>query len=157
MKKTVWHIGIDPGVFGAMAVISDLSMEVFDFDDSKGLAFLRSIADGYHRGEYDVQVMIEKVSSMSGQGVSSTFKFGANFGQWIGRLEVLAIPYDLVTPGKWKKVMFDSAAKDENKKEFSRQRAIRVFPNMVGRLSKKKDHNRAEALLIAEYSRRIYK
>jgi len=114
---------------------------------------LKSISKELHRGGIQIKAILEKVSSMPGQGVSSSFKFGCNFGQWIGRLEALDIPFDFVTPQKWKKAMFDSMPKD-NPKEMARNRAIRLLPEMADRLKRKIDHGRAEALLMALYAMR---
>lgn len=144
------YIGIDPGQTGAIAIIDGPhTVWVYDFDDGMALSFLKTI-------KVDCKAVLEKVSSMPKQGVSSTFKFGTNFGQWIGRLEALGIPFDFVTPQKWKKAMFDSMAR-EDAKEMSRNRALRLFPQMAEFLKRKKDHNRAEALLLAEYARRTDK
>ena len=142
------YIGIDPGASGAIAFIGTNEINVFDFEEGDALGFLKYIRQGY-----TCKAVIEKVSSMPGQGVSSTFKFGTNFGQWIGRLEALGIPFDFVTPQKWKKAMFDSMPKGDMK-EMSRDRAQRLFPEMAGALKRKKDHNRAEALLLAAYCKK---
>ena len=141
------YIGIDPGQTGAIAFIRAGAVpRVFDFDDGAGLLTLKKLLV-----DDPVKAVIEKVGSMPGQGVSSTFKFGTNFGTWIGRLEALEIPFDFVTPQKWKKVMFDSMPKGDVK-EMSRSRALRLFPNMAEKLKRKKDHHRAEALLLAQYA-----
>ncbi len=143
------YIGIDPGVTGAIAIIyAPGDMSVYDFEDGDVLSELIQISGT------PCKAVIEKVSSMPGQGVSSTFKFGTNFGQWIGRLEALGIPFDFVTPQKWKKAMFDSMPKS-NVKEMSRDRARRIFPQMAEFFKRKKDHNRAEALLLAAYCKQI--
>lgn len=157
------YIGIDPGQTGAMAVIvTDIAGSpagfnypktvVFDYDDGNALSFLQE----WTSPNRIWQACLEKVHSMPKQGVSSSFKFGTNFGIWIGRLEALGIPYDFVTPQKWQKVMFDSMTKGD-RKAMSLDRARRLFPDMSDVLKRKKDHNRAEALLIAEYCRRIDK
>lgn len=144
MSKT--YIGIDPGATGAIAVIAHDTVIVLDFENPGIVPYLKNL----HPPQ--CKAVIEKVSAMPGQGVSSTFKFGVNFGTWIGRLEALRIPFDFVTPQKWKKTMFDSMPKADQK-AMSVNRALRIFPQMVGLLKRKKDHNRAEALLLAEYAR----
>jgi crossover junction endodeoxyribonuclease RuvC len=143
--------GIDPGLTGAIAIVGDRGLaSVFDFDDFRGLQMIRTLAE-------DLRITMEKVSAMPKQGVASMFKFGTNYGTWIGRLEALAIPFDLVTPAKWQKAMFDSQAKrGVDTKAVSLDRARRLFPQALNRLTRKKDHNRAEALLLAEYCRRFY-
>lgn len=145
------YIGIDPGQTGAMAIIGDGLEEIYDFDDGDSMTNLRLVSAD------QVKAVIEKVAAMPKQGVSSTFKFGTNFGIWIGRLEALGIPFDYVTPQKWKKEMFDSMPRSGDQKAMSLDRARRLFPEMRDQLKRKKDHNRADALLLAEYCRRMDK
>lgn len=143
------YIGIDPGQTGAMAAISPEGAIVFDFDNSEALAFLR-----LNRAEVRLSA-VEKVSAMPKQGVSSTFKFGTNYGIWQGRLEACGIPYILVTPQKWQKAVFDSGTRGKDRKAMSIAMARRLFPDLSQDLRRKKDHGRADALLIAEYCRRL--
>lgn len=93
--------------------------------------------------------MIEKVGSMPKQGVSSTFKFGRSYGEIIGVVAAHKLRMDFVPPGVWKRTF--GLSKD---KDASRLKAMELFPQLRDRLTRKKDHNRAEALLIAEYARR---
>jgi crossover junction endodeoxyribonuclease RuvC len=152
------YIGIDPGQTGAIAFLSDqktiFANKVFDFDDGSALAWLQTIGTEFNKEGVRAKAIIEKVSAMPKQGVSSTFKFGTNYGQWIGRLEALAIPFDFVTPQKWKKAMFDSMVKGDLK-TMALDRARRLLPNMADRLKRKMDHGRAEALLMALYAMRV--
>lgn len=94
---------------------------------------------------------IESVHSMPEQGVASSFAFGVGFGMWLGILSALKIPYTLVTPQRWKKTLMDGMGKD---KDASRVVAMRLFPSAD--LHLKKHHGRADAILIAEYIRRIH-
>lgn len=94
--------------------------------------------------------VIEHVHSMPRQGVSSTFKFGTVFGQILGVVQALDIPYELAQPARWKRDM-GVAGKKEDGAEFARGRALELFPSMHDLLSRKKDHNRAEALLLARW------
>ena len=140
-------IGIDPGATGACAIIwEDGKVEVHDYDE------------GYCPFSWEDEVLfsaaIEKAMVMPKQGISSSGKFMTNYGRWLGRLQMAGIKVDIVTPQKWKKVMFDSAPK-QDPKEMARLRAIRLFPGLSMLLKRKKDHGRAEALLIAEYCRRM--
>ena len=187
-------IGIDPGQKGAMAVIIEMGdtqcdYRVWDYDDPGALQFLQNL-----RQNCMIHVVLEKVSAMPKQGVSSTFKFGKNLGVWIGRLEALGIAYDWVTPQKWQKALFDSAPKiykwkagtaksrigvpsgvkdikqitkrgtvlwkfkrkAVDTKAMSLERARRLFPGLASKLKRKKDDGRADALLMAEYCKRIY-
>jgi crossover junction endodeoxyribonuclease RuvC len=96
-------------------------------------------------------VYVEKVSAMPGQGVTSMFSFGRNFGQWEGAVAALGCEIHYVTPQRWKKVMLADAPKG---KEASRMKALQLFPYLAAELKRKKDNGRAEALLIGEYGRR---
>lgn len=94
---------------------------------------------------------IEKVSAMPGQGVTSMFSFGRNFGQWEGVIAALGCEVHYVTPQRWKKVMLADAPKG---KESARMKALQLFPYLADELKFKKNEGRAEALLIGEYGRR---
>jgi len=153
MQPETIHIGIDPGKDGAVAFLFEDGAEVFDFEDGEALIRLRAHAAARADGLVLVHAFIEKVSAMPKQGVSSTFKFGANFGQWVGRLEALGVPFDFVTPQKWKRAVFDSMPKGDAK-AMALDRARRMFPELGDRLKRKRDHGRAEALLIAAYARK---
>lgn len=141
--------GIDPGAGGAIAIISeDLQMvEVWDFPGSVEAAanLLRSIMLEHH----PALTCIEKVASMPKQGVASTFRFGQNFGGWIGALAALQVPFITATPSKWQKAVLDSGTGDTKQRSLSMAR--RVFPTID--LSRNKDHGRSDALLLGLYAR----
>ena len=93
--------------------------------------------------------VVEHVHAMPGQGVSGMFRFGTAFGQILGLLQALSIPYELVSPAKWKREMRLPGGK--GKGETARLRALELFPQMSAELARKRDHNRAEALLLAHW------
>jgi len=95
-----------------------------------------------------VTAMLERVSAMPRQGVSSTFKFGCQFGLCIGLLTAFRIRYEMVTPVKWQSAM---KCRTGGEKKVSRAAAQRLFPDLDWRVT---DHE-ADALLIAEYCRRV--
>lgn len=149
------HIGIDPGLTGAIvAILPDGAIEFHDMPlleikkkqtlDYAGLAhILRRYAD---RGE--ATAAIEIVGAMPGQGVSSMFKFGQVYGAALATLATLQIPYQCVTPPVWKRAFrLVGCDKDE-----SRSRALEMFPICVEHLRLKKHHGRADALLIAKWA-----
>lgn len=142
-------IGIDPGQSGAIAVIAaDGKVNIAAYDKSLYLDVLLAAM-------MDKQVfcILEHVSSMPKQGVASTFKFGVNFGWLQGALDTIGVPYELVRPQKWKKMF--SCTSDKN---TSIAVAKRLFPNVnLKRTPRctKDDDGFAEALLMAEYGRRI--
>ncbi len=93
--------------------------------------------------------IIEKVSARPGEAPSGAFSFGFSSGCISGVLGALRVPVTTVSPVTWKKSMGLGADKD-----LSRSRALELFPSVANRLSRKLDHDRAEALLMAEWGRR---
>lgn len=141
-------VGIDPGVSGAYAFLTDELVEpvyVGDLpvvDGNLDASALTRVLGGV---KIDALV-VERVSAMPGQGVSSMFKFGRAYGTILGVAAALGIETHLVTPAQWKKA-YGLPGKD---KEKARELAIRLYPKVDG-LSRKKDHGRAEALLLARW------
>jgi hypothetical protein len=146
-------LGIDPGLSGALAWYwpatpaliraDDLPRVGKEIDGAQLAAWLREM-----RPEH---AFLEQVSSRPGQGVSSTFVFGAAYGSIKTALAVLGIPYTLVTPGKWKRDMRLSSDKEQG-----RALAIRTWPEAEC-FRRVKDHNRAEAALLALWGSRQYR
>jgi hypothetical protein len=147
-------VGVDPGSTGAVAVITPYEVVVDDFETREGLRLLQDVSAGMLIGSDHVTAAVEAVHSMPKQGVATTFKFGVSTGTVHGWLEALGIPFVMVTPTKWQKVVYDSQPKTGDNKADSLTLARKLFPNVMGRLTRKKDHNRADALLIAEWCRR---
>jgi len=139
---------IDPGaVHAAIAVFHD-DTPVF-VDDIRttngmldGIAFAKALAD-----MKVAHVVVENVHSMPRQGMSSTFKFGMGVGIIHGVIGALRLPMTLVSPAKWK-TFYSLIQRD---KEASRQRAIQAWPHLESHLARKKDSDRAEALLIGDW------
>lgn len=150
-------IGIDPGQTGAVAIITDKEVNLYDTPTetvkkgkSNKTEHLPAGMASLLRGHYPCHVFIESVHSMPGQGVASMFGFGKGFGIWIGILAALEIPYTFVTPQAWKKALLPG----QSDKDAARGRAMQLFPFQTPLLLRKKDIGRADALLIAEYGRR---
>jgi len=147
-------IGIDPGITGAIAFINGNGYLVEDLPvmaNGKGTAKIKNCINPAALAELiklnsDVgeQIYLERVSSMPGQGVASMFSMGDTFGSIRAVCAVLNRSLVIITPQEWKK--YYKLGKD---KELARAKAIQLFPDAP--LSRKKDHNRAEALLIANY------
>lgn len=142
-------IGIDPGQSGAIAVIAaDGAVSISSYDKSLYIdALIAAMLDD------KVLCILEHVSSMPKQGVASTFKFGENFGWLQGVLDTIGMPYELVRPQRWKKMF--SCTSDKN---TSIAVAKRLFPGVSLKRTphcSKDDDGMAEALLMAEYARRI--
>ena len=100
-----------------------------------------------------IRVIIEQVSPMPGQGVTSMFNFGQSFGILKGIFSAMQLPVYFIRPAKWKKY-FNLL---NSEKDASRTKAIEIFPYFSSRLSKKKDSNKADAILIASFYHETYK
>lgn len=149
-------IGIDPGKTGAIAVIGqglkDTPVVFYDMpivDDDYNEDELSDMLVDYAEGEH--HVFVEKVHAMPGQGSVSMFNFGKGFGIIRGVLAALGLRRTFVTPQAWKKELMPGI-KD---KDAARSRAIQLFPKYSSSLSLKMHIGRADALLIAEYGRRM--
>ncbi len=95
----------------------------------------------------NIKVVIEQVSAMPGQGVTSMFNFGQSFGILKGICSAMRLPMYFIRPAKWKKY-FNLI---NSEKDASRTKAIEIFPYFSSNLAKKKDSNKADAILIASY------
>jgi len=148
-------IGIDPGVNGAVAILTDDGglVQVFDMPSVEvnvGNKAKRRISPEMLAAElrlYSVSgtvAIIEQVNAMPGQGVASMFAFGEAFGLAKGVLSGMFIPVQTVTPAKWKKAMNLNAGKDA-----SRAKAAALWPEQAQEFRRVKDDGKAEAALIA--------
>ena len=150
-------IGIDPGLSGAIAVLENNKvLNMFDIpvmsEGKKNKRQLNSallvnlIKENIENGE-EVAVVVEQVNAMPGQGVTSMFNFGQSFGVLKGIFSAMQIPMDFVSPVKWKK-FFNLI---NTNKDASRTKAIEIYPYFSSKLSKKKDANKADAILISSF------
>ena len=150
-------IGIDPGINGAISVIENKKiLEVYDtptmIDGKKNKRQINSaqvtnIFKERLNNEKDVVVVVEQVNAMPGQGGTSMFNFGQSFGVIKGICAALSLPIHFVRPTKWKK-HFNLI---KTNKDASRTKVIEVYPEISSKLHRKKDSNRADAILIALY------
>lgn len=142
------YIGIDPGKKGALAAISDEGIYTRQFSEDGYSAVLAALSA---KGE-PVRCCLEHVGAMPGQGVTSMFSFGENFGFIRGLLTAYKVPHELVRPQKWKKEYSITADKNG-----AISVCTRLFPDVsllaTDRCRKPSD-GIAEALLMAEYARR---
>ena len=156
-------IGIDPGISGAICffnngVILDV-IEMPTMNEGKknkrqvnGAQIYNEISKIMKTHNEDVRVVVEQVSAMPGQGVTSMFNFGQSFGIIKGICSAMQLPLYFVRPAKWKKY-FNLI---NSEKDASRTRAIEIFPYFSSKLSKKKDSNKADAILIASFYHETY-
>ena len=152
-------IGIDPGIKGAICILKDGKiLDVFDMpimpvgkknkSQVNGSQIYNEIKKAtINQEKTNIKVVIEQVSAMPGQGVTSMFNFGQSFGVLKGIFSALQIPMDFVSPVKWKK-HFNLI---NTQKDSSRTKAIEFFPYISHKLSRKKDANKADAILIASF------
>ena len=150
-------IGIDPGLSGAIAVLENNKvLNIFDMPVmSEGKknkrqlnsAELSSILRNNMLNNENTVVVVEQVNAMPGQGVTSMFNFGQTFGAIKGICAALGLPIFFVRPSKWKK-HFDLI---NSSKDASRTKVIEMYPSISNQLSKKKDVNKSDAILIARF------
>ena len=95
----------------------------------------------------EINVVVEQVNAMPGQGVTSMFNFGQTFGAIKGVCAALNLPIFFIRPSKWKKY-FELI---NSSKDSSRTKAIEMYPSIADQLSKKKDVNKSDAILIARF------
>ena len=158
-------IGIDPGLSGAICFFED--GEIKDVIDMPTMASGNknkkqingsqiyneiSLRVQNYKSE-NINVVVEQVSAMPGQGVTSMFNFGQSFGILKGICSSMQLSMYFVRPAKWKKYY----NLINTQKDASRTRAIEIFPYFSSQLSKKKDSNKADAILIANFYYETYK
>ena len=158
-------IGIDPGISGSICfldngkIIDVIEMPIMtDGKKNKkqvnGSQVYNEISKRIKQFEKNqIRVVIEHVSAMPGQGVTSMFNFGQSFGILKGICTAMQLPMYFVRPAKWKKY-FNLL---NSEKDASRTRAIEIFPYFSSQLSRKKDSNKADAILIASFYHETYK
>ena len=158
-------IGIDPGISGSICFFKDGKiLEVIEMPTMtegkknkkqvNGSQIYNEIFKWVNKLETsDIRVIVEQVSAMPGQGVTSMFNFGQSFGILKGICSAMQLPIYFVRPAKWKKY-FNLI---NSEKDASRTRAIEIFPYFSSQLSKKKDANKADAILIASFYYETYK
>ena len=158
-------IGIDPGISGSICFFRDGKIidvvEMPTMTEGKknkkqvnGSQIFNEISRRIEKiDKKDIKVIIEQVSAMPGQGVTSMFNFGQSFGILKGICSAMQLPMYFVRPAKWKKY-FNLI---NSEKDASRTRAIEIFPYFSSQLSRKKDSNKADAILIASFYYETFK
>ena len=158
-------IGIDPGISGSICFLEDgIIKDVLEMPTMtegkknkkqvNGSQIFNEISFRIKTYEKkNIKVVIEQVSAMPGQGVTSMFNFGQSFGILKGICGAMQLPIYFVRPAKWKKY-FNLI---NSEKDASRTRAIEIFPYFSAQLSRKKDSNKADAILISSFFYETYK
>jgi crossover junction endodeoxyribonuclease RuvC len=155
-KADMLILGLDPGLSGAIAILDeqtvhllvDMPVHKIGVGHKKGTRpelDLHSFCGflSQHRPDHCI---IEKVSARPGQGVTSMFRFGYAAGAVYGAIAALGLPCSFVAPQSWQK--FHSVGPSA---DAARQRATQLYPQLAPQLAKKRDCNRADAVLIACY------
>lgn len=144
------YIGVDPGKKGGYASLRGDNVEAYPWDE---VFFIQHIHALQATGD-SMMACVEKVGAMPGQGVTSMFSFGTNYGYIQGVLSAFGIPYQLVSPRTWKK----SYGLDSSK-----QRSIevckRLFPDLnllATERSRVPSDGVAESALLALYAKRHF-
>jgi crossover junction endodeoxyribonuclease RuvC len=158
-------IGIDPGISGAICFFENGKIiEVIEMPNMaegkknkkqvNGAQIVNEIIKRIKNlDKKNIKVIIEQVAAMPGQGVTSMFNFGQSFGVLKGICSALQLPMYFVRPAKWKKY-FNLI---NSEKDASRTKAIEVFPYFSSQLARKKDTNKADAILISSFFYETYK
>ena len=158
-------IGIDPGISGSICFFQDgVIQDVIEMPTMiegkknkkqvNGSQIFNEISEKIKKmDKKNIKVVIEHVTAMPGQGVTSMFNFGQSFGILKGICSAMQLPVYFVRPAKWKKY-FNLI---NSEKDASRTRAIEIFPYYSSNLSRKKDSNKADAILIASFFFETYK
>jgi len=158
-------IGIDPGITGYICFFKD--GKILDVVEMPNMAEGKKNKKQVNGAQIfyeislrikdikkdEIKVIIEQVSAMPGQGVTSMFNFGQSFGILKGICSAMQLPMYFVRPAKWKKY-FNLI---NSEKDASRTKAIEIFPYFASQLSRKKDSNKADAILIASFFHETYK
>tara|TARA_A100001388_G_C28754150_1_gene493979 strand:+ start:1158 stop:1643 length:486 start_codon:yes stop_codon:yes gene_type:complete len=150
-------IGIDPGLSGGIAILQEKRvLGLFDMpvmsEGKKNKRQLNSaqlvnILKENIETKDEIAVVVEQVNAMPGQGVTSMFNFGQTFGAIKGVCAALKLPIFFVRPSKWKK-HFELI---NSSKDSSRTKVIEMYPDLSNQLTKKKDVNKSDAILIARF------
>ena len=149
--------GIDPGISGAISILENKKIlevlempTMIDWKKNKKQvngSQVTNIIKGRLNIDKEIAVVVEHVNAMPGQGVTSMFNFGQSFGVIKGICSALSLPIYFVRPMKWKKY-FNLI---KTNKDASRTKVIEIYPKISSQLSRKKDSNKAAAILIARY------
>lgn len=149
-----YFLGIDPGVSGAFALLSEdmADLEIWLFPDT--LSELVDIFDDLLEIEGNEIVMcaLEEQRAAGFQGASKTFTHGNNYGQWEAALAFMRLPHVVIAPSKWQYAIFDGIKRKDDTKLVSLANATRKFPGAgIG-----KNHNKADAVNLALFARKVF-
>lgn len=157
-------VGIDPGITGAMA-IQDQDRRILHVENLAQFAGRMRATNGHALADRLVSlagsdqvgmVAVERVHSMPGQGVSSTFSFGVNFGIVLGVVQSLKLPYCLPTPQSWQGLIFGKGSPAKHAAAKDRRRIVkqRTREWVIAEYRKSYSEAKSDAIAMSEYARR---
>lgn len=155
LKEYNYYLGIDPGQSGAVSIVLDRSVLITPNQKLLCLPFkdkteheisywFEVLLTAYPRDR--IRAAIEKVHSMPGQGVSSSFKFGMSYGFLRGLVVAHKIPFVEVPPQRWQKELNCLSKGDKN---VTKAAAHKKWPMVADQIK----HSNADSMLIAEWLR----
>jgi crossover junction endodeoxyribonuclease RuvC len=159
--------GIDIGVTGAVAMLKGKKLEWVHDTPTFQVTIGKKKRNRYNVAlchkmlhtwivDGDTHAILEDIRALPKMSSLGAMVLGYGQGMWAGIVSSLHIPMEVVLPGAWKKEMLRGMdCKGDAAKEAARVRACQLFPDSAERFGRKKDHNRAEAVLQAEYLRRL--
>ena len=151
------YVGIDPGVSGCITLLQKdgtwIAEQRLDQTEKDISDFLYKTMYSKDEEDYTFKVVLEKVHSMPSQGVSSTFKFGKNYGFIRGCLFAFEYAFEEILPNKWQTKMeckkTSKAMTKTQHKNLKKAKAQQLFPSI------KITHRNSDSTLLAEYARRF--
>jgi hypothetical protein len=145
--------GVDNGFTGAITLMDVDRRRIIE---SLEMPIVKNLKNEINEKEVreilfqSAHVFVEKAQVMPKQGISSSGRYMMSYGIIRGICVGLGTPYTLVTPQRWKNVMMADMPKEKGASILA---ALRLFPDLS--LPRKKDHNRADSILIAAYGAKL--
>jgi crossover junction endodeoxyribonuclease RuvC len=150
-------VAVDPGLAGALAILDGADILLLE---DLPVHMVGTAGKKATRAELDLHQLhamlaehapyghayVERIAARPGQGVTGMLRFGMAYGAIQGVLAAMGVPMTLVLPKDWQRHHGCGPTPDA-----ARRRATQLFPAIAQRLVRKKDCNRADALLIAAY------
>ena len=165
MTNTKICIGVDPGTTGAIAFLGVEAgkierVSIIDYADPIVKDYLRAVSDRAAFGLSSVSAVVEEVGMRPGQDVRRVSRYVVHHGIIQGWLQMLSIDYKLANPRTWQAAIYRSIGSDQPATDFNdvkprhlaiARSAYAAWPDVLAAIARCKDHNRADALLIAHY------
>lgn len=146
------YIGIDPGKEGSVSVIDGKDICAIPtpvVEKEYDMAGMYGILVGRNK---DAFAVVERSTAMPGQGVVSMFEFGRGYGLWLMALTASGIPFQIVHPRVWTRIILGGSPGKDKSRSFHVAR--RMFPQWQPKL--KKEYQYCDSILLAEYARRSH-